>query len=648
MPALVLPTPGGAPPPPVIPEYAHRLVSAQLLDKDGSVVPGDPLLTAFGIMFYDEWDGPGYGTVSLALSETGSLELIPGRFVNCFVEDSVGTPQVRFTFMIEGNPQYSQIMRGEEYDQIVSVRGRGWTCIFDQAATFPEFDLKFSLETTWRLFSFASALFPNDGSWKEAIEQAEYLEGVTSANCYGHWQQAPDGNAYPAPIGWPWGTNPNNLVDGVPTPNYIPQYWLRTYNQPTYVSAGYYFFRRTFTLAAFSAVTFDVTADNFFTFFLEGVPITGENPAKADHWMWQGWKGKQLWLPAGTYTLGAVVYNVKFSDMGATPPYPDQPACPEEGWVGGPRDENAGGLLGAVYIAGDPVTPPVGILFTDENWNSHYEEEYWPGWTPDQIINQLISEGIVNDSLSVYNGRTSSAFLDSLGDEWRPQVTDYDRPDIPTFAVEVGTSLMAALQQMREIGWIHWHGQPGTFILDMYRGREPTPINSRTLTPGAGGNLSGLERAATSSYANALLVQWEGGYVVVRDEPAIILMETAVWGMYSSDAGSEDEAILQGENELLRMAQEQFPSVVATVEPLVTLDVPYEGYGLGSYLEAPAVGGGTELIRCLSIRCQQGPLGFAEWKMELNAKIDVPERRATQLLQQIGGRNQVIRGAVSP
>lgn len=644
--SLLLLFQGGGAPPPLIPEYAHRTVSAQLLDKDGSVVPGDPLEKAFGIMFYDEWDGPGYGQMSLSLSEAGALELVPGRYVNCMVEDAGGTPRARFTFLIEGNPQFSQIMRGEEHDQIVSVRGRGWTAIFDQAITFPEFDLRFSIETTWRLFSFASALFPNAGAWLPAVEQHEYLEGVTTANCYGHWQQAPDGNAYPAPIGWPWGTNPSNLVDGIPTANYVPQYWLRTADQPSYVSAGYYFFRREFTLAEFSPVTFDVTADNFFLFFVEGVPVLGENPAKADHWMWQGWKGKQLWLPAGTYTLAAAVYNIKFSQMGGGPK--EQPPCPEEGYDGSARDENPGGLLGAVYIAGDPVTAPTAILFTDSNWDSHYEEEYWPGWTPDQIIGQLITEGIANDALQVYNGRTSSAFADTLGEEWRPQVTGYDRPDIPTFATEVGTSLLHALQQMREIGWIHWHGQPGTFLLDLYRGRNPTPASARTLTAGEGGNLTGLERAATAPYANALLVQWEGGYVTVRDEPAITAMETAIWAMYSSDAGSEDEAILQGENELLRMAQEQFPAVVATVEPRVALDVPYEGYGLGSYLTTPAVGGGTELIRCLSIRCQQDPLGYAEWKMELNAKIDVPERRTTQLLQQIGGRNQVIRGAVSP
>src|SRR5688572_20359955 len=142
------------------------------------------------------------------------------------------TPTPRFTFKIEGNPKYDQVKRGEEVDQIITVQGRGWACIMDEAVIYPEYGLNFSLETVWRLFSFASPLFPNTSQFGPAVELAEYLEGVAEADCYGHWQLAPDGQAYPAPIGFPWPTNPWNLVNGVKTANYEDVHWIITPDQP--------------------------------------------------------------------------------------------------------------------------------------------------------------------------------------------------------------------------------------------------------------------------------------------------------------------------------------------------------------------------------------------------------------------------------
>ena len=112
--------------PPVDPDIGHRYVTAELLDYDGSVMPGDPLVNAFGVNWYDEWDGPGRGGCSLPLSEAGSADLLPGRYVNCVVSNGPGLPgQTRFTFKIEGNPEYDMIKRGEEKEQIITVQGRG-------------------------------------------------------------------------------------------------------------------------------------------------------------------------------------------------------------------------------------------------------------------------------------------------------------------------------------------------------------------------------------------------------------------------------------------------------------------------------------------------------------------------------------------
>ena len=648
MPILLFPRPGGAfPPPPV--DVGHRVVSAQLLDGDGAVVPGDPLELAFNVNWYDEWDGPGRGGVSLSCSLPGAAELLPGRYVNCIVSTpGLDDGQVRFTFKIEGNPQYDLIQRGEEVDQVITVQGRGAACILDECTIYPEYALNFSLETVWRLFSFASPLFPNAGDWGSAVELAEYLEGVSTASCYGHWQMGPDLVAYPAPIGFPYPTNPWNLVNGVKTAYYTDTFWIIPPDMPSYADPGFLFFRSEFELTDLTLVTFDVTGDNFFTLFLEGVPILGEQISIANHLMWQGWKGKPIWLPAGTYTLAGAVYNISFTDLGGGPIY--QPPCPEQGWAGGLRDGSPTGLLMSAYVAGDPINPPVPIIMTNSTWVGHYEPTYWPGWYPGQVVSQLITEAMADGGMTVYGGGTYTDDLDSEGLPWRPFDEAYDRPDIPTIAFKVGSTVMQALTTLKEKGWIHWHARPGLpLVLDVYRARLPDPpVAVADLSGGLGDSapdqdITELTRNATAPYANTLQVQWEGGTVVIEDAAAVAAYKTRVTAAYSSNAGSEDEAALDGANELFTRAQERYPAIVVKVEPTGFADAPYQGFRNGDYVTITTPSG-AETVRCLSIACRQDPLGYAVWTCEMNQKLDVPARRNEQLLQQIGGKNQVVRG----
>lgn len=614
-----------------------RAVTAQLLDYDGTVVTGTPLANAFDISFYDELNGPGRGQISLALSDAGSAQIMPGRYVDVLV---AGTS--RFTFKIEGNPEYRIIEEGEEVDQIISVSGRGWASTFDEAITYPTYNRNFVLGTSWRLFSFASPDFPNAGSWDPSIEYAEYLEGWDTYYCYYHAQVAPDGLVYPAPIGFPWTTDPYNLVGGVPTANYVDTFWIRPDNMPIFNEPGYYFYRTTITVAENpTAVTVTVTGDNFFTLFVEGIPILGEEISTADHLMWLGWKQQEIFLPAGTYVVAAVVYNLGWDELAPGGSF-DYPPCALEGWAGGVTVGNPGGLLCAMYIENGPAFAPTHIKSSDDSWDGFWDPDTWPGWTPGQILDKLITEATARGAMVIFDSDTFSDSNDSNSEAWRPALTDVDRPDIPTFALEIGSTLLAALEQMEDAGYIDWHVRSGTLILDVWRGRQPSsPTSAATFA--AGVNLVAFERNATAPYANALMVQWEGGYAIVEDTAAITAYGTRVEDVYSSDAANEQEAVLQGETELLRRAQEQYPAIVASIEPVSSADCPYEAFEVGDYVTIP----GPEVVRCYSINCQQDAEGWAIWTCELNAKLDVPERRTAQLLQQIGGRNQVVRGAVT-
>jgi hypothetical protein len=599
--------------------YPRSVAAGDLLDPDGTVVGAADLSLAFGITFYDEWNGPGHGAMSMALSDSNAAYLTPGRFVNIEVEGTV-----RFTFKIEGNPQYAQIQRGEEYEQIVNVKGRGWACVLDEAIVYPEVELNSRIDSSWRLFSFASPSFPNAGGWSPAVELYEFLDGVAE----GKRLQAIDGNLYPSPVNFPWPISANNgTPPGTSGGSYSPTYWIWTEegDPSEEFEIGWAFFRNEFTLTADTIVTFAATGDNFFTLFVEGVPIIGED---ADHWIWQGWKEVPIALSAGTYTIAAVVENVGF---------PGQT---------GPISTNPGGFIATVHEVDGNQVPTTVHLVTDDSWDCVFVSNtgQWPGWTPGQIAALLVSEPVARGAMAAYSSDTYTDSVDSNGDAWRPLDPTVDSLYASSFAVEIGSSVLEAYGLLHEQGWINWHVQPGTFVVDIYRGREPTPSSSATLA--AGVNLMSLERAETEAYANALLVQWDQGLVEVVDAAAVTAAGTRIEAIYSADATSSADAEQQGRTELIKRAQAGFPAITAGVEPVSTADCPYEGFDLGDYVTIPNTSGGTELVKVLAINCAQDAEGNAEWTLELNRKLRVPERDNQKLLRSIGGRLQAVRGRV--
>jgi hypothetical protein len=586
--------------------------AASLLERDGTLI-GDAvtlLAKAFDISWYDEEDGPGHGTLSFPLSDSGAAQLLPGRYIQIY---DIDTTDARFTFMIEGNPDYRVIQEGEDFEQTMTVEGRGWGCAFDKVIILPSAALSVRLDTQWRLFSFASPDFPNAGSWTSADELYEYLDGVS----YGfRYQQAPDGLLYPSPIGWPFNTSLNIYdPDSPPGADYVDTFWIWPTGEES--SLGWAFFRNTWTADDDNIYTYAVTGDNFFTLFLEGIPVLGE--ADEVH-CWLGWKDESTFFEAGDYSIAAVVEN------------PDWPVA-----------LNPGGFLQNIYKLGLNNLPELHVLSSDSSWTCLFVDAggYWPGWSPGQIIDTLILESAGRGCLISYDAHTFSDTTDTNGDAWRPADPDFDSPYIPSFAVSVGSTIMAALDQMADEGISHWHVHPDTLVLDMVRARAPSPSSAATLN---GTNLRALERNATAPYANALLVQWENGYVWVEDAGEITAYQDRIEDIYSSDAASEADAIRLGKTELARRAQAGYPSIVAVVEPVSTTDCPYEAFVVGDYVTVPAVGGGTEVVRVLAIAADHDDEGNARWTVEMNAKLEVPERRTNDLLRTIGGRNQIIRG----
>lgn len=595
-----------------------RSVTARLLDTDGTtVVSGTPLANAFDLTFMDELNGPGTGTMSISLSEAGAAQVVPGRFVQILVEGTA-----RFTFLIEGDPEILLVQEGEEHDMIMRVSGRGWACVLDTAIIQPIVDLDLNLDAPWRVFSFAAPDFPNDGAWAAADELYEYLEAATYPNSTNPYR-APvalasaggDNNRYPAPIGFPFNTSPNVLdveIDGtyVKLAEYVDTYWIWPTGEE--LTLGYAFFRRTLTIADDGTYTLAITADNYFTLFLDGVPILGE---QSYHGIWKFWKEIEIGLPAGTYQIGVVVENI--------------PLAPGAG------GSNPGGLIMTVHTVDGSQLPNEAVLVTNSDWDCVFATDFWPGWTPGQIIATVTGEATTRGALSAYAGDTFTDSLDSAGNAWADSVDG--QPYIPAFAAEVGSTILAMLGKMVNEGYIDWHVRPDTLQLDAWASGQVGTTPGVTLAVGT--DLASLERGATEIYANALLVQWERGFVWVTDASEISSFGSRVEDIYSSEAATEDEAIRIGTYELQNRITAGWPAIVATVEPVDTNDCPYEGFDLGDMIAVPAVGGGTENVQVLAIHLETDELGYAIWRVELNRRWRSRIRENYELLREIGGRS---------
>lgn len=589
-------------------------VTAELYDFDlGTLIA--TLDNAIGITFMDELSGPGTGQLSLPLLDANAADLVSGRYIQIRLNGST-----RFTFRIEGRPQFQQIDVGEEVAQVLTVSGRGLGGLLDDAIIRPEFNLDLPLDSSWRLFSCFSPNYPNAGTWGDAVELYEYRDGVAAGLRYEAVADAADVvTFYPSPIGFPWPNSPKNGNGVDPTPTYIPTYWIWP-DSAAEGDEGYAFFRDSFTLATDQPVTFSVTGDNLVTLYLEGVPILGE---ANDTLMWLGFKEVTIWLPGGTYMVGAVVQNIE-TDLAFNP----------------------GGFLYAAYVSasdeGGETVAWVQAQVSNSSWKATFSATTWPGWTPGQIVSQVLSESAARDFWALVDGgvgitETWDPFLDSGGNDWDSLDAATTSEFVPSFAIEVGKTMLDLMDQLHNEGWVDWHMQGDKPFLDMWTAGEAGTSTAVSFT--AGTNIVGLERGATKPYANSLLVQWAKGFTVVEDAAAITALGYRVEDLYRTDAESLTDAQRLGRIELARRTQAEDAAIIMVIEPTSSADAPYQGFDLGDYVSIPqADGTGTESKQVLSISCQQDEEGYAVFTMELGRRWQNKERDISSLLRSIGGK----------
>lgn len=613
-----------------------RAVTAQLLDYDADTVISGALDQAFGISGMIELSGYGFGECSLPFDDANILQLRRGRYVRILIGGTA-----RFHFKIGGAPRYQQVSEDGKINQFVTVSGQGWGCILEEVIVHPEHpDLTLPLDYSYRWFTFASINFPNAGSWGNATEQYEYLdfdEAATRNRVVGVENTGvdPDDPAddelelFVAPIGFPWPYAPKNGNGSAPTPVYAPVYWITADGAPSEDAIGTHFFREAvLTLADDQQMTIFVTADNLFTFFVNGVPILGED---ADISMWSWWKETTFTLPAGDHYFAAAAENV------------DVPSI----------TNNPGGFLCAIVALavypGDIDTSLTLLLSgSDASWASTFSSGDWPGWRSGQIILQLLEEAIDRGALTQFDAVGSTTFTGSVDSDGNPYTSaDPDDPIefIPSFSCRIGQTYGDVLRQLHDQGWGDWmmsgdaldlnFWAPGSLGgssgVDFHLPTDPDDPSS--------GNLVNLERGETKPYDNYLLVQWAGGLTVVSDSAEIVALGTQDEDVFVTDATTEEEAQRLGRVELEQRKLDERSSIMLTIEPTSAADCPFEGFDIGETVTIPQVdGSGTDTEMVHAIYFDADDAGWVKWKLEVGQRWRAAAIEREETLRNLGGK----------
>jgi len=600
------------------------VLSLQLLEAQGEVVvAGDPLATAFGVTWFDELNGPGFGSLQIPLSETAAVaELTPFRLVRCFVGGVMA-----FTWQIENQPKLLSINDDEEYGQIVEVRGRGWASTLDDAIVYPPIpigetssDLTASFLGSERVFSFASPDYPdvwgNPNLWpfvlhagsalpSDELQPWRYERVETSEDV---WENLP------APVGWPWSSS-EAYVYALADPTVWKSHWI--WPTTNVFEVGWAFFIGDFLYPdPARPLTITTTADNMFTMFMDGTPVLGETE---DAHIWKGWKEVTPGVPPDHIVrVACVVENIPWS-----------------------AGSNPGGWLLAMMYNDDAGTIEDIAMVTNGAWRAIYSPSVWPGWTAGQIMSKLIGEAITrNVSFADFTyDFSSSAGSDGLS--WDVTIDGTTTSSIPIFSISLGSSYLQVLEKLHDDGWINWRMSAGGLILQMWSFDSP-PLDSGAVFAAAD-NIMSLERESDQPYANSLLVSYDSGFVVVEDAAGIAARGRRE-DVLSSDAATLVEAQRMGGYELEKRAIDAEGGAIAmTIEPSDTVnqtDIPYIGFQVGEGVTIPSLAGGTALVRVMSITARQDDMGDLEFILELNKRWPVLERDTSKLLRSIGGKTQ--------
>lgn len=587
-----------AAPDPLFPNMYFELWTA------GGVKLSD-LETQSGCQFQDVLNDVGSGSLTLQLDDPDAALVVPGTEIRAFLFGNVV-----FSFPILQHPSIRYVDEAEEAGQTKSVAGQGRPQLLDLATVYPRglpgsaaTQLELTVNAQHRIYSFASPDFPNGATWTTAYQQVK--AGTL-------WKPlGPDGGSWRfVPIEY------TTVISGeedvvetveVPAPNGWPvpdAWWI--WGQADSTPLGKNFFRKEFNITSETSVAVLATADNYFTLYLDGSPILGDDEVLGG---WKDYRRVDLQLTAGTHTIGIIGVNAPFDD-------------------GTTSDRNPAAVLMAICPIdgeGEVVLPP--IVQTDGTWQCLAYPAAEPGWTPGQIMIDAIDEAQARGAIAGFS-YDFTALNDSLGNPW---------PYVPGFSVAVGASLLTMLKGLTEAGWIDWRVKPGGKLLQMFN--QGAIATNTGPTYDVTGNIDtqevmGQDFVPQVTIRNRYLVKWTEGYFEVSDAASM-----AQWGEFEGfiavDSPTEDDARVQAELVLSQTAQPVF-AVVVEIDPTDQTRFPYEAFSVGEKIRVRGPDGALTWYQVQSISIGQTDNARPTLVMELNARLNERQREEFELLDQLG------------
>ncbi len=557
---------------------------AELWSASGTFI--STLSTQTGVQFQDTLNDVGSGRLTIQRDDPDAAQLVPGREVRCYMFGDVV-----FTWEILQPPQIVALTESEEAGERITAAGQGRATLLDEAIVYPPKGLENPVNAQHRLYTFASPDYPNLGGWVPAT--VGYKANVIDPGRFSFLEYTTelDGEEdvveivpVPAPIGWP-----------------IPDaYWI--WGQDDLQPPGKNYFRRVFTLTSETNVGIFVTGDNYYTLYLDGTPILGE---LVNMHCWQEYKRVDMTLPAGTYTLAALVVNSEWP----------------------PEFYNPGGFMCAVARLDDHADPVENIVVTDGSWIALPYPVPDPGWTPGQIMLDAIGEVQARGALSGF-ATDFTDWNDSLGNPW-----EY----LPGYSIAIGNSVLDLLGGLVDQGWVDWRVRPGTKLLQMFvQGSIATPsgIDYQVTHDVDTQTIRSLSFVPQVQPRNRYLVKWTSGYFEIED-----VASQALWGQYEGfmtvDAPTLNDALSQAGVMLEENANPKYAVVVA-IDPLGEADSPYDAYSVGNQVGCPGPTGVLTQYQVHAITVVQTDMGRADITLELNARINLQQREQFELLKGIG------------
>lgn len=582
------------------------------------------LVTQSDAQFQDPFNDVGAGRFTLQLDDPDKALVVVGTEVWCYLYG-----QHVYTWVVLQKPRIVRIDEGEESRHVLQVTGRGRAELLQKAKIYPPKGTLNPINAQHRLYSFASIDYPNLGatfvglsvwsgwgpvaySWPAIAIHPDRAVIVTYTDL------VPLSTVTEDTPGVDWDLAQELLASGaddpsieidvgsewVPAPQDYPiqqSYWIWPTSDPEVVGTAY--FRKTFQLWGETNCAICVSGDNFYTLYLDGTPILGELANMA---CWRDYKRVDITLPAGTYTLAAMVVNA---------PWPPQYANPG-GFVCGIAALDAGG------------EPGPAICVSDSSWiamiNTNTAE---PGWTPGQIVIDAVGEAQARGALSGFT-LEFTAFTDSGGQAW---------PFVRGFAVNIGGSILDMLKGLVEQGWIDWRVKHGGRVLQMFNAGtidRQTGVSYEATGSLATQNLESLQFVPQNEVVNRFLVKWTYGYFQIDDAAS-----QAAYGVYEGfmtvDAPTLADATQQAQVVLEEAATPRH-AIVASIDPLGPADRPYTVYGPGESVQVISPEDALTYYPVKSITVGQTELGRPDINLELLSRLAEREREDFELLQSIG------------